>query len=71
MRSACMGVFLGSMYYQIDDGDAVSRILLFALVYLYLSIFLAEMLPGLFLQPMLSVYLSIHLSICLLFVNSC
>jgi hypothetical protein len=46
VRSACMGVFLGSMYYQIDEGDVVSRILLFALVYLYLSIFLAEMLPG-------------------------
>jgi hypothetical protein len=46
VRSFLVGVILGSIFYQIDDGNVTSRITLFALVYLYLAVFVAEVLPG-------------------------
>lgn len=46
VRALVLGLFFGSFYFQIDDGNATSRINLFSICYLYSVLFLAEMLPG-------------------------
>lgn len=46
IRSFLVGCILGSIFYSINDGNVTSRITLFSLVYLYLAVFVAEILPG-------------------------
>lgn len=46
IRSFLVGCVLGSIFYSLEDGNITSRITLFTLVYLYLAVFVSEVLPG-------------------------